>query len=557
MSTITRAIATITTAVGIAAMTLLGPAPAGAAPELPDPVPSSEACEWYGEISETRDSNHYNIANQWTDIQHENRRFVSQPLGSNVCGAAWGYELTLDFSDTGDTDCGPSTATRTDRANETGTGYTSVNITLWGDGTYYLSAYGYADTQFTNTTTWTSTGGCSGGSGPDVTTSYGSANTTAHCPPEEGGVYRVASPDVQAVVRICSWDDGYVNDSGTVFEQTTTNTVRLRKTVCDPAVDSDADLLSDCDEYDYWTDPSEEDTDDDGFLDGNDECPLQPGTLRGCPVDDTDGDGIKDDDEVALGTDPNNADTDGDGIGDSTETDGGTAVDTDNDGVIDALDIDSDNDGAPDAEEGTDDTDGDGTPDWRDPAIAPLPLRVDAGYAHVGGGAGGAASATGGDRTRLFDDGAARVTQVCFRSEWTVTVEGAKDTVGVLWNGVPVAFLTGADGEPDMTAVAGDTVVDSWHERVPAKSVKQLFRDIYNETVVLEYCTIPVNAVAQYPLNLVLTPISGKVTSLKHDLDVTVHTSSQQFTIDVKGSKSKGSQVNVSWGVSQTHNFTV
>ncbi len=58
---------------------------------------------------------------------------------------------------------------------------------------------------------------------------------------------------------------------------------------------------------------------------------------------DTDGDGLTDVQEVALGTDPNDADSDDDGVIDGLEVQPG--VDSDGDGLMNALDPDSDNDG--------------------------------------------------------------------------------------------------------------------------------------------------------------------------------------------------------------------
>ena len=83
---------------------------------------------------------------------------------------------------------------------------------------------------------------------------------------------------------------------------------------------------------------------------------------------DSDGDGLSDEEEAVAGTDINNADSDGDGIPDATEVGAtpGSPLDTDNDGIIDALDVDSDNDGIPDILEGNADADGDGTPNYLD-----------------------------------------------------------------------------------------------------------------------------------------------------------------------------------------------
>ncbi|MFC4097591.1 T9SS type B sorting domain-containing protein [Euzebyella saccharophila] len=72
-------------------------------------------------------------------------------------------------------------------------------------------------------------------------------------------------------------------------------------------------------------------------------------SVSSCDTDD-DNDGLLGGIEASLGTDPNNPDTDGDGITDGNEVgdDFTNPIDTDEDGIIDALDsnnLDSDNDG--------------------------------------------------------------------------------------------------------------------------------------------------------------------------------------------------------------------
>jgi uncharacterized protein (TIGR03382 family) len=64
-------------------------------------------------------------------------------------------------------------------------------------------------------------------------------------------------------------------------------------------------------------------------------------------VADTDGDGLNDTAETAAGTNPNDNDTEDDGIADGTDG----LVDSDGDGIINALDSDSDNDGLLDGTE--------------------------------------------------------------------------------------------------------------------------------------------------------------------------------------------------------------
>jgi uncharacterized repeat protein (TIGR01451 family)/MYXO-CTERM domain-containing protein len=97
---------------------------------------------------------------------------------------------------------------------------------------------------------------------------------------------------------------------------------------------------------------------------------------------DTDGDGLPDDVETAIGTNPNDADSDDDGVPDGQEPSPG--VDSDGDGLINALDPDSDNDGLYDGTELGKNCDGPGTDKSKhhciadaDPATTTDPLDPD------------------------------------------------------------------------------------------------------------------------------------------------------------------------------------
>ena len=92
-------------------------------------------------------------------------------------------------------------------------------------------------------------------------------------------------------------------------------------------------------------------------------------------VIDTDGDGLSDEEEKQLNTDPLLKDTDSDGIPDNEEVGSNIKqpLDTDSDGIIDALDLDDDNDGLLTLFEGKigssplhADTDEDGIPDSKE-----------------------------------------------------------------------------------------------------------------------------------------------------------------------------------------------
>ena len=174
--------------------------------------------------------------------------------------------------------------------------------------------------------------------------------------------------------------------------------------------DTDGDNISDYEEiYGFYiatlnrtfkTDPLDNDTDDDGFFDGEEKAygtdPTDP---------DTDGDGLTDyEEEIEEKTDPTDPDTDGDGLTDYEEVrkynTSPTINDSDGDGLLDyqevsiyntnPLDNDTDGDGLTDYEEinGTyivalnrtvstdplsNDTDGDGLTDYEEVYGYPIP----------------------------------------------------------------------------------------------------------------------------------------------------------------------------------------
>jgi len=152
------------------------------------------------------------------------------------------------------------------------------------------------------------------------------------------------------------------------------------------AADSDGDGLTNAQEDAQGSGRNNPDSDGDGTLDGadpanNNVCVPNASSTQ-CLALDNDGDGLTNGEEDAIGTDRDDADTDGDGVNDGAEVGGnaGAPIDTDGDGVANAVDTDSDNDGIPDSAEAGD-HDADGTPDYldRDSDGDGLPDALEAG----------------------------------------------------------------------------------------------------------------------------------------------------------------------------------
>jgi hypothetical protein len=140
------------------------------------------------------------------------------------------------------------------------------------------------------------------------------------------------------------------------------------------------DYLDPCDPDDMSVACLMGDTDGDEVANNVDPDPLDPCNPNpdalACPTGDTDMDGVSNGVERTIGTDPTSGDSDGDGVSDGVEigADVANPLDTDNDGIIDALDDDDDGDGVltvfedldGDGDPVNDDTDMDGTPDYLD-----------------------------------------------------------------------------------------------------------------------------------------------------------------------------------------------
>ena len=191
--------------------------------------------------------------------------------------------------------------------------------------------------------------------------------------------------------------------------------------ICTGGEDMNADGVVDDDE----TDPNNPDTDGGTVSDGDEVLDLGTDPLDASddipPPEDSDGDGLTDEEEEELGTDPTNPDTDGDGIRDDVEAGGTTDPlnpDTDGDGLCDGpvsvegvceggedlnadgdvdegetdpFDADTDDDGATDGDEvlehETDplnpDTDGDGLQDGTELGIGEDDVGPDTGESFI------------------------------------------------------------------------------------------------------------------------------------------------------------------------------
>lgn len=169
--------------------------------------------------------------------------------------------------------------------------------------------------------------------------------------------------------------------------------------VCDS--DDDNDGLTDEREGEIGTNPSDPDTDDDGILDGQDNCPKVANPNQADKDHDGAGDAC---DSVDNSVPPPPADTDKDGVSDGRDNcktvSNTSQADNDKDGIGDACDPDDDNDGLSDVDEakiGTDPKNPDTDQDGTRDGDDAAPLNQDVGGETSTGENGEGNEAAGGN----------------------------------------------------------------------------------------------------------------------------------------------------------------
>jgi Bacterial TSP3 repeat len=330
-----------------------------AAPTIPDPTDPADGCEWLGEMSWLRTNDSSNEQNAWSNHTRQSMRFATAPIDdARACSSNWMATYDINFVDTDPAQCPAASPGEVQTFREqwelqgTGTGYAAVSILENSTpGEYYPSMAGYSDGPFSGTITREYVGPCAV-EGTTVTQYSEQWSLNAGCwgTPTTATGFFLSTPTVQAVVGSCSYVFDDTNTSGTVTHAVETYEFRFRRVACDTNIDTDADSLSDCAEYEYSTNPFDPDSDDDGITDG---AEVGNGTD---PLDsDSDADGLSDGEEAGLGTNPLDADSDHDGYDDLVEVEAKT----------DPLDANSFPGQPPDGD-GTD-SDQDGFPDaWED-----------------------------------------------------------------------------------------------------------------------------------------------------------------------------------------------
>jgi hypothetical protein len=260
----------------------------------PEPPTPSTGCDWYGSAS------YKDVGSGVSGTEHHTRDIQYAGSSNDTrAGVACGGTATAavnKLSQNGN-DC----------IIETANGSAPANYLEHGPVTQPDGALGW-HVRFQASTEVAHTIGICGQATTDTTALFFSAS----CPLP--GLTAEQVDALQSVVATCThlYSSSGVGtfDSGTI-----TQTIRFRRTNCDPTIDSDSDRLADCTEFSLGTDPLKFDTDGDSLGDGDEVLRLGTNPL----AVDTDGDTLTDPAELQAGTDPTKADTDGDGLRDDAD----------------------------------------------------------------------------------------------------------------------------------------------------------------------------------------------------------------------------------------------
>jgi len=296
------------------------PSVAADQPSPPEPSPLNN-CDWYGSLKSTSRGYYYDNVYDTTNKSYSSVEFHSVSSNGRYCAAEWSVDLETNYHDAD----GEVHYYQTLCARDHGSGYTSFGVQQDGPSAYHLNAFTYADTRYSTYRRFDPAPCDGAASGSVLVENFAGVGAVSCNPPAT--YTTVPNPDAQAFVGECftssrqdTADGG--SASSELFE------FRMRKTICDPTVDTDSDGLSDCREYDLRTFTNDPDTDGDGRSDG-DEIVRGSDPLVPDADPDIDADGVPDLEDAFPGNPTEWADTDGDGIGDNAD------LDDNNDGIPD------------------------------------------------------------------------------------------------------------------------------------------------------------------------------------------------------------------------------
>jgi hypothetical protein len=318
-----RLIAVTAAVVTGAALVLVGPATTAAQAEV------TPGCAWTGTAS-TEYQHHSSDSTYETTSDITERISYTIPEGASAdCEASYThfyYQSALDVDSNACSGTGSGYAHWLWEGDGGGQGTAqSTDVLAAQDGTGWGQFYGYDGGDLPLKLTFETQDGCTGEITTSVTEDSRNSDLVVAPSGECTEPLHTVSADVQSFAGSCAVG---VSEAGGI-----TYTWNFRRTVCDDSIDSDGGTISDCEEFIAGTNASDpadddDDVDNDGVKNRSDNCPQNANAgqadLDGdgagdvCDADD-DGDGLSDTDESEVGTDSRDPDSDDDGFEDGPD----------------------------------------------------------------------------------------------------------------------------------------------------------------------------------------------------------------------------------------------